>query len=445
MARFVAVALTLTAAFAIALSPRADAQLLADTNAIDRIVAVVDEDVILRSELDAQVDGVLAQFAQRGGPAPARAEVERQLLERMIDFRLQLARADGTGIRVTDTELEAATARIAEQSNLSPDQMRMALARDGISVEDFRRNLREQLMVDRLRQRFIQQRVAVTQTEIDNFLASGTLRSGEVRLSHILIALPEGASSDEIASAAAKAASVRAEIAGGLDFATAAIRHSQAEQALEGGDLGWRRLDQMPALFGDILVGMKPGDVSQPVRGPGGFHIVTLVEEREGGPALVREFRAQHLMVSPSELLTPEQARARIDDARARIERGEDFGDLARQFSDDIGSKNQGGDMGWFEQDAFGTVFGEQLGLLTDGELSQPFQTEQGSWHLIRRTETREADRSEQRMRQQAEESIRSRKAEDEYAVFLRQLRGEAYIENRIAGAAADADAATAG
>jgi len=413
---------------------RVDAQLL-PTEPLDSIVAVVDEDVILRSELDREVATVLAQLAQSGSQVPPRDIVERQLLERMIDFRVQLARAKGTGIRITDGEIEQAMRRIAQQNGITLDQMASALARDGISIQEFRRNLRDQMAVERLRSRFVQQRVSVTATEIDNLIASGRLRAGEVRLSHILVPVPDAASPEQIARAEQRAREIVAEINGGLDFAIAAIRYSRGPQALEGGDLGWRRIDEVPGVFAEVISQLRVGEVSAPVRGPGGFHIVKLTDQREAGPALVREFRALHIMVSPNELLSPDQARARIEDIRRRIEAGEDFGDLARQYSDDLGSKNQGGDLGWFEQYAFGTIVGNELGQLADGELSRPFQTEQGSWHLLKRIGTREADRSAERLRQLAEETIRNRKAEEEYAAFVRQIRGEAYIENRLESA----------
>jgi peptidyl-prolyl cis-trans isomerase SurA len=294
------------------------------------------------------------------------------------------------------------------------------------------------MAVERLRSRFVQQRVSVTATEIDNLIASGRLRAGEVRLSHILVPVPDAASPEQIARAEQRAREIVAEINGGLDFAIAAIRYSRGPQALEGGDLGWRRIDEVPGVFAEVISQLRVGEVSAPVRGPGGFHIVKLTDQREAGPSLVREFRALHIMVSPNELLSPDQARARIEDIRRRIEAGEDFGDLARQYSDDLGSKNQGGDLGWFEQYAFGTIVGNELGQLADGELSRPFQTEQGSWHLLKRIGTREADRSAERLRQLAEETIRNRKAEEEYAAFVRQIRGEAYIENRLESAGRD-------
>jgi peptidyl-prolyl cis-trans isomerase SurA len=426
---------SLTLAIAL-MGPHPAAAQLMSSEPIDAIVAVVDEDVILRSELDREVNTLLGQLAQNGGQTPPRDVVESQLLERMIDFRVQLARADGTGIRVTDAEIEQTMRQIAQQNGITLDQMSMALARDGVSVQDFRRKLREQMAVERFRSRFVQQRVNVTATEIDNLIASGRMLAGEIRLSHILIPVPEGANPDQIAEAERNAGAVRSEIEGGLDFATAAIRHSRGPQALEGGDLGWRRVDQVPGAFGEALSQLKLGEVSPPFRGPGGFHIIKLADQRESGPVMVEEFNALHLMVTPSELLSADQARGRIEDLHRRISAGENFGDLARQFSDDLGSKNQGGDLGWVEQFAFGTVVGNTLGTLADGELSAPFQTEGGNWHLVKRLGTRQMDRSADRIRQQAEESIRNRKAEEEYASFVRQMRGEAYIENRLTAAA---------
>lgn len=422
----------LALAVALSVPPRVDAQMIS-AEKIDAIVAVVDEDVILRSELDREVNTILAQLSQGEGLPPPRELVERQLLERMIDFRVQLARAEGTGIRVTDAEIEQTMRQIAQQNGITIDQMAAALARDGVSVQDFRRKLREQMSVERLRSRFVQQRVSVTSTEIDNLLASGRMLAGDIRLSHILIPVPDAASPDQIAQAERNAGAVRAEIEGGLDFATAAIRHSRGPQALEGGDLGWRRVDEVPGALGEALSQLRVGDVSPPFRGPGGFHIIKLADQRESGPVLVQEFNALHIMLTPGELLSPDQARGRIEDIHRRITAGEDFGDLARQFSSDLASKNQGGDLGWIEQFAFGTVVGDELGRLADGELSQPFQTEGGAWHLLKRLGTREMDRSADRLRQQAEESIRSRKAEEEFATFVRQIRSDAYIENRLA------------
>ena len=221
------------------------------------------------------------------------------------------------------------------------------------------------------------------------------------------------------------------EIDGGLDFASAAIRFSDGQQALEGGDLGWRKYNEVPDAFADQIAGMQPGEVTQPMRGPSGFHILKLVEVREQQQELVREYNARHILVNTSELVTADDALATVRDIRRRLESGADFAELAKEFSDDNTTANLGGDMGWFEIGAYGTRVEQVLGGLDDGELSEPFQTEVG-WHLMQRLGTREADVTDERRREQAREIVRNRKAEEEYDLYLRQLRGEAYIENRL-------------
>ncbi len=428
MTRFLALVVLALAALGAAQGARAQAL---STDPVDRIVAVVDEDVILQSELDRAVGNILAQYAGRPGQLPAREVIERQVLERLITIRLQLARAEQTGIRVNDTELDQSVMRLAQQNNVSLDQLRASLERDGFSYTEFRDTMRDELLVQRLRQRFVQSRVNVTDTEVDILLASESLKRGEVRLSHILVGVPDGASAAQIQAAREKAEMVMKEIDGGLDFASAAIRFSDGQQALEGGDLGWRKYNEVPDAFADQIAGMQPGEVTQPMRGPSGFHILKLVEVREQQQELVREYNARHIMVNTSELVTADDALATVRDIRRRLESGGDFAELAKEFSDDNTTANLGGDMGWFEIGAYGTRVEQVLGGLDDGELSEPFQTEVG-WHLMQRLGTREADVTDERRREQAREIVRNRKAEEEYDLYLRQLRGEAYIENRL-------------
>jgi peptidyl-prolyl cis-trans isomerase SurA len=415
------------------------------TDPVDRIVAVVDEDVILQSELDRAVGNILAQYTGRSGQLPPRDVIERQVLERLITIRLQLARAEQTGIRVNDTELDQSVMRLAQQNNVSLDQLRASLERDGFSYAEFRDTMRDELAVQRLRQRFVQSRVNVTDTEVDILLASESLKRGEVRLSHILVGVPDGASAAQIQAAREKSEMVMKEIDGGLDFAAAAIRYSDGQQALEGGDLGWRKYNEVPDAFADQIAGMQPGEVTQPMRGPSGFHILKLVEVREQQQELVREYNARHILVNTTELVTANDALDTVRDVRRRLDAGGDFAELAREFSDDNTTANLGGDMGWFEIGAYGTRVEQVLAGLDDGQLSEPFQTEVG-WHLMQRLGTREADVTDERRREQAREIVRNRKAEEEYDLYLRQLRGEAYIENRLTDQAEPAtDSTTTG
>lgn len=412
--------------------PRAASAQALLSEPIDKVIAIVEEDVILQSELDQAMGNVLAQYRGREAQLPPRAVVERQVLERLIMLRLQLQRAENTGIRVSDTELDQAVIALAQQNNATLDQLRATLERDGYTYEEFRKTMRDELMVQRLRQRFVQQRVQVTDTEIELLLQSGGLRRGEVRLAHILVQVPDGASAAQLDEGRRKAEMITREIASGLDFASAAIRYSDGQQALEGGDLGWRRYDEVPSVFAEIIAQMKVGEVTPALRGPSGFHIIKLVDQREAQAEIVREYHARHILVRTSELVSPAEAEAEVRELRRRILDGADFAELAREHSDDATSANQGGDMGWFELGAYGTRVAQVIDALDDGDLSEPFRTEAG-WHILQRLGTREQDRTAERIRMQAAETIRNRKAEEEYEAFLRQIRAESYVENRLA------------
>lgn len=404
-----------------------------DDGTLDRIVAIVDEDVVLRSELLRAVNQVVAQYQRNPQQLPARPILERQVLDRLIMTRLQVAKAGQSGVRVGDIEIDQAVGNIARTNKMDVDQLRSAIARDGLSYEEFRRNLRDELVTQRLRQR-VAQSTQVSDAEIDIALANNSLKTGEVRLSHILVAVPDGASAEQIQAAREKAERVQREAsAPGADFAAIAIRSSDGQDALQGGDIGWRRYDQVPEMFSDLLQGMSAGDVSPAVRGPSGFHILKLTEQRAQGKQLVTEFHAQHMMVKIDELVSAADAEKKINDLRRRIEGGEDFATLAKTHSDDATSANGGGDMGWFPIDTYGPQVGEVISGLKDGELSQPFRSNAG-YHFVKRLGMRELDRTDEARRTQAREAIQQRKAEDEFENLMRQLKAEAYIEYRLAG-----------
>lgn len=404
------------------------------SDTLDKIVAVVDEDVILQSELDRATDSILKQYQARGGGGelPPMDVVRKQVLERLINQRVQMSRAEQTGIVISDADLDAAVQRIAAQNNIDVAQLRQSLIRDGFSFDEFRNSLREELLIQRLRQRFVQSRVGVTDTEVDIFLSGDAMKAGEVRLSHILVGLPESPSPEQVEAARSKIDKIRADIvAGTLSFADAAIRHSETPQALEGGDLGWRRYDQIPSAFTELVAGMSKGDMSQPIRGPNGFHMIYLADTRAESVVMVKEFHARHIVVKPSELLSEEKARERIDALRKRIADGANFEDLARQYSEDNTTANLGGDLGWFQKGEYGGAIDQQMATLKDGELSAPFRTDLG-WHIVRREGERDVDRTKETRRAQARETLVNRKAEEEYDKFVREIRAEAYVENRL-------------
>jgi len=406
---------------------------------VDRIAAVVDEDVILRSELDRALANVISQYAGRQEQLPPRDVLEKQVLERLILIRLQVARASSTGVRVSDQEVDAAVANIAQQGGVGEQQLRQQLARDGVSFTDFRASLRDELTVQRLRQRFAQGRIVVSDAEVDAALAAQAATGTQYRLSHILVGVPDGATPEQIAKGQQKIDGIKALIdKREMDFAAAAVRYSDSPNALEGGDLGWRSLDEIPTAFADPVRGLSPGQVVGPIRGPSGFQLLRLVEVRDAalaGPRLVTQYQARHILVRIDEDTSETQAKARIDTLRARLAGGADFVAVARESSEDLNTNGTGGDLGWFAQDAFGPEFGAQVAGLADGQVSAPFSTQAG-WHVVQRIGSRQADVANDSQRAQVRETIGRRKLEDDYARFLRELRGEAYIDLR-AGAGA--------
>ncbi|ODS62902.1 MULTISPECIES: peptidylprolyl isomerase [unclassified Arenimonas] len=402
------------------------------TTSVDSIVAVVDEDVILRSELDRAVSNVEAQYASNPGQLPPRPVLERQVLDRLVLSRLQLGRARDSGVRVSDGELAQAIESVASRNRMTGDQLRQRLAADGMSYEEFRTSLREEMLIERLRQRFVQGRVQVSESEIDQLLAVREIGGPEVRLANIVVGLPDGATPDQVATAANKARDIKSVIEKGeLDFSAAAIRFSDAPNALEGGEIGWRALDAIPPALVGLIQQLQPGQITEPVRTPGGYQLIQLIETRAQGVQTITEYNSLGILVRVTPTVNVEAARQKIEQMRARIVAGEDFGVVAREGSDDNLSRNDGGNMGWFQINEWGTAVGNQLMQLQDGELSQPFQSEVG-WHLVRRLGTRVQDVTELNRRNQAREIIAQRKAEEEYERYLRQLRTEAYFESRL-------------
>jgi peptidyl-prolyl cis-trans isomerase SurA len=419
-----------TLASLLALAPCAGVRAQAATTPVDSIVAVVDEDVILRSELDRAVANVQTQFAAQ--QLPPRDILEKQVLERLVLMKVQVARAADSGIRVSDAEIQQAIAGIAQQNQMTMDQMRQRLAADGIGFDEFQSNLRDEMMVQRLRQRFLQSRISVSEAEVDQLLATREVGGQEVRLATIQISLPEGATPDQIRAAAEKAAEVRAMIQRGeLDFRSAAIRYSQAPNALDGGEIGWRSYDAIPPAFATVIRGMQPGQITEPVRGANGFQIVQVEEVRSAQPQKVTQYNAQDIMVRTSDVVSVEQARQKIQALRDRIVAGEDFAKVAREASDDTLTRAQGGDMGWFQLDQWGGAIAQQIQQLSNGEMSPIFQSDVG-FHLIKRLGAREQDVTEENRRNQARELIGNRKGEEEFERFLRQLRSEAFVESRL-------------
>lgn len=404
------------------------------TTPLDSIVAVVEEDVILRSELDQAIHNIRLRYVNRTDQLPPDNVLEKQVLERLVMMRLQLQRASAMGLRVGDVELDQTLARIAQQQGATLEQMRAQLARDGISYQDFRDQVRDEIIVSRLQQNFVQSRVNVSESELDNAMAARGQQQGQVHLGYLLVSLPDGATPEQIELARTKIEGIRKLIEQGeMEFSAAAIRYSDHQTALEGGDMGWRGLDEIPPLFTNALANMVAGDVSEVLRGPSGFSLVRLIEQRDQAVEMVTEYHARSLLVRTNELVSMNQAHAKIEKLRARILAGEAFEDVAREASDDQITRARGGDMDWFQLNAWGSAVAKTIVGLKDGEVSEPFSSDTG-WHLIQRLGSREQDVTRETERNRIRELIVRRKADEEYDRYLRELRDEAFIDERLGG-----------
>lgn len=406
---------------------------------LDRIVAVVNEDVVLRSELDRAIANIRSQYAGKEAQLPPADVLERQVIERLVLTKLQVARAQETGIAVNDEEVDQAIAAIAQQNGASTEQLRQRVTSDGTTFDEFRASVREELSLQRLRQRFAQGRINVSEAEIDAAMAATATSGKQYHLAHIQVALPDGATPEQIATAQKKIEGIKALLdKGEMDFAAAAVRYSDSPNALEGGDLGWRGGDEIPNAFARLVQNLQPGQVTDPIRGPSGFQLLRLVEVRDAseGPAqMVTQFHGRHILIRVGEGKTDEQAHAEADTLAARLAGGADFAELAKAISQDPSSAGKGGDLGWFAADEFGPEFAAQLGLLGDNQVSKPFRTQAG-WHILQRLETRQANSGDRTRRAQVAETIGRRKLEEEWNRYLRELRGEAYVDVRLGNAA---------
>jgi len=402
-----------------------------ETSKIDSIVALVDDDVVLRTELDIAIKGIVDRIRQQGGDLPPQHLLEKQVLERLIVRRLQLQRAFQTGIRISDADIDQALMRISQQNQISLMQLRQVVESGGEDFGEFRQNIGEEMMTERLSQRVINGMDPITETEIDILLASSHYEGGEYNISHILITLPEGATPQQIAMQESKANNVHQQLLDGLDFASAAISYSGSQEALEGGVVGWRDLNSIPVEFSEAIKNLRAGQVTVPIRSPAGYHIIKVNDYRDQNLVMATEYHARHIMVETNDLISPRQALEQLREVHQKLVDGEDFAILAKEFSDDVSSANIGGDMGWFVPQTFGERIEQTLSAMKDGEISEPFQTEEG-WHIIERLGVREKDVTEAATRDAARKNIQQRKMDIELEKFLQQIRDEAFVEIRL-------------
>ncbi len=402
---------------------------------IDRIVAVVNKDVVTQSELDEHVAFAERELRRQGTPLPDHKVLERQILERLILEKAQLQLAHESGLKVEDAQLDAAVERIAESNHLTLPEFRAALERDGVRFDKFRDQVRNQILLTRLREREVDDKIEVSDSEVDRYLQQHKAAGGEqveYELAHILVRLPDQASPEQIEQARARAEKARAEALGGGDFARIAATYSDASDAMRGGAMGWRPRDRLPDLFVDALKTMKPGDVSPVMRSPAGFHVIKLIAQRDAaaGPP-VMQTHVRHILIKTSEVVSADEAKRKLLDLRERIVVGhEHFSKLARLYSEDASAAN-GGDLGWVYPGDTVPEFERAMNALKPGEISEPVKTPFG-WHLIEVLGRRVAPVGADRLRLEARQVLRERKADEAYQEWLRQLRDRTYVQIRL-------------
>lgn len=402
--------------------------------AVDRVVAVVNDEAITLNELRDRFATVTRQLRSRGTPLPAREVLEKQLLERLIVDRLQMQFARESGMRIPDAELDAALRRIAENNRLSLAEFRVALERDGIAWNRFREDIREEMTVARLREREVESRIVVSDGEIDNYLAhpEQANQSALVTLGHIIVRVPEQADPVRLNQLRARAEEALARVRAGEDFGKVAASYSEAPDALAGGIIEPRPADRLPTLYADVVAKLQPGEVSEILRSPAGFHIVKLFERKGGsvGGALIRQTHARHILIKVNELVSSEEASHKLAGLKERLDNGGDFAELARLYSNDL-SAAKGGDLGWLYQGDTVPDFERAMDALKLGEFSQPVRSPFG-WHLIQVLERKNAEPGDERKRLIARQALRERKSDEAYEDWLRQLRDRAYVEYRL-------------
>lgn len=423
---------TLIAALCVFLSATAWAQELTWT---DRIVAVVNDEVITETEFRKQFANVLKQVRAQTERLPLEEQLRTQVLERMILARLQLQLGEKSGIKIDDTALDRAVEGIARQNNLSMQEFRRALEREGYDYADFRADLRRDMTITRVRQREVENRINITEQEVDHFLTTQATQGSvdaEYRIGHILIAVPEGSSPAQVSAYENEARAIIERIKNGADFAAVAMEKSSGQKALEGGDLGWRKLGQLPTLFADQAQTMKIGDISQPTRSPSGFHIVKLIDKRnvKEERSVIQQSLARHILVRPRSATEDYEAKLRIERLYQRLVNGEDFAALATANSDDKASAINGGDLGWVSPNMMVPEFEEKMNEVAKGAFSKPFESRFG-WHIVQVLDRRSQDNTEEMRRDKARALLRERRIEEEYQLWLRRLRDEAFVEIR--------------
>lgn len=413
-------------AFVLASLPAGAAELL------DRVVAVVNKDAIMQSDMEQRVTQASQQLQSRGINLPPRDVLERQVLDRMVNEQIQLQLAEQANLSIDDTQLNATLRGIAKDNGMSLEAFADKLEQDGMSLAQVRDQVRRELLVQQIQQRSVASRVRISDREIDRYLNQQNVGSDvQYHLAHLLVALPQEPTPDQVKAARAKADSLRQQIEQGTDFAQLAAAESAGSQALSGGDLGWRSGGELPTVFADVIPNMQAGQVSEPLRSASGYHLVKLIEKRGAGKALISQTRARHILIQPNPNFSDQQALERAESIRRRLLGGEDFAALAQEFSDDKGSSLKGGELGWVSPGQTVSSFETAMNGLDVGEISQPVKSRFG-YHIIEVEERRQQDVTNSSQRDKVRKTLFQRKLNDELEAWQQQVRAEAYVDNRL-------------
>jgi peptidyl-prolyl cis-trans isomerase SurA len=408
---------------------------LSDTGVkLDGIVALVNEGVVLDSELQTQTIMISERLRAEGTPLPPADSLQKQVLDNLVLGQIQLQRAERDGITVPDEMLNRALSDIAQRNNTTLTELPGLLAAEGVDYSAYRNDLREQLIMERLRMKDVISRIAVSERELDDFLereAGKSYRNNRYKLSNILISLPVNTTPDDLKQAQERADDISRKLQSGADFAELAVAYSNAENALDGGTMGWRNGDALPTIFAEIIPNLQKGQVSEPIRSASGFHIVRLDDVEGNQPILEKQVRARHILIETDEIVDDEVAQQKLAEIRQGILAGDDFAAVAKAVSDDAGSAVDGGDLGWAGPDVYVGVFAETLNKLEIGKISKPFKSPFG-WHIAEVLERRTHDTTDDVRREKAMAAIRDSKVAEETELWLRQIRDESFVEYRL-------------
>ena len=401
---------------------------------LEGIVAVVDDDVVLASELRYRYNRVVEQLEANNVEMPPRDVLLSQLMERLVLESIQRQNAERRGVKIDDETLTRAVMRFAEGNNMTLEQFQIALARDGVSYPQFREEIRSEMMINTLQRNLINRRISISEQGVQGLLNSPFYKemfADDYRVGHIMLSLEERASEEVVEQAVSKANEIISRLRGGEDFAQMAIAESSSSRALEGGDLGWRKAGELPSIFAETVLEMDIGDISEPIKTSGAIHIVKLLERRGAGMQTENQTSVRHILVQPSEIRTPEETVALIRDIERQLGEGADFAELAKEHSEDPASALNGGDLGWATAEQFVGQFGQTMDATAIGEISAPFQTQFG-WHVLQVLDRREQDMSDEAREKMAIEILHKRRFEEEQQEWLKEIRDEAYVEVRL-------------